>query len=117
MPAKGEKWAYLSSGTWSLLGVEIPSPIINEKGRSLNLTNEGGAFNTIRYLKNIMGLWLLQRSKAIWDEEASKKGEKITYAQISKEAQEVSPNRSIISVDDPDFFNPKNMIESIQIIA
>lgn len=114
VPAKGEKWAYLSSGTWSLLGVEIPSPIINEKGRSLNLTNEGGAFNTIRYLKNIMGLWLLQRSKAIWDEEASKKGEKITYAQISKEAQEVSPKRSIISVDDPDFFNPKNMVESIQ---
>lgn len=114
VPAEGEKWAYLSSGTWSLLGVEIPNPIINEKGRSLNLTNEGGAFNTIRYLKNIMGLWLIQRSKAIWDEEAMKKGEKVTYAQISKEAQEVPAKRSIISVDEPDFFNPKNMIDAIQ---
>ncbi|MHA1338429.1 MAG: rhamnulokinase [Promethearchaeota archaeon] len=131
---KPNECAYLSSGTWSLLGVEINKPIITEKGRKLNFTNEGGAFGTIRYLKNIMGLWLLQKSKAIWDEEL-KKGKslelniptndsdkeninepirEISYAMISEEAKKYEPKRSIIAVDDSAFFNPPNMIKAIQ---
>lgn len=114
IPAKGDNWAYLSSGTWSLLGIEVPEPIINEKVRKLNLTNEGGAFGTIRFLKNIMGLWLMQRSKDVWDEDARRKGESLSYSQITKEAEKAEPKRSIISVDAPEFFNPKNMITAIQ---
>jgi rhamnulokinase len=114
VPTEGKNWAYLSSGTWSLLGVETPQPIINKKAKELNLTNEGGAFNTIRFLKNIMGLWLLQRCKEIWDAEAAKNGDKVTYDQLTKEAESSPANRSIIQVDSSEFFNPKNMIDAIK---
>ncbi|MBD3353810.1 MAG: rhamnulokinase [Candidatus Lokiarchaeota archaeon] len=115
VPMVRDKCAYLSSGTWSLMGVEIKEPVINETGRKLNLTNEGGAFNTIRYLKNIMGLWLLQRSKAIWDESALKQGGKlIGYGELSELAEKVESKRSVISVDDKRFFNPENMVKEIQ---
>lgn len=114
VPASNEKWAYLSSGTWSLLGVEIDEPIINDKVRELNLTNEGGAFGKIRFLKNIMGLWLLQRSKVEWDKEYAARGEDLEYDVITAKAAAVESNRSIIKVDAPEFFNPKNMINAIQ---
>jgi len=119
---KSYECAYLSSGTWSLLGVEINHPIINEKSRELNFTNEGGAFDTIRFLKNIMGLWLIQKCKSIWDVKI-KKGKinnldnsikELTYSLISEEAEKSEPKRSIIAVDDPIFFNPINMEEAIQ---
>ena len=75
VPASNEKFAYISSGTWSLLGVESDTPIINNKSLKLNYTNEGGINNTIRFLKNIMGLWTLQECKREWE----KSGEKIEY--------------------------------------
>src|SRR5205807_1502984 len=66
VPAEGEDWCYISSGTWSLMGVELREPIINEQSLALNLTNEVGVDNTIRLLKNIAGLWVLQECKRAW---------------------------------------------------
>ncbi|MHA1820549.1 MAG: rhamnulokinase [Promethearchaeota archaeon] len=108
-------WAFLSSGTWSLLGMEVKSPIINDEAKKFNLTNEGGAFGTIRLLKNIMGLWLLQRCKVIWDAEAELKGQPpLSYSDISELAIKEVGGRVIIDVDSPEFFNPDNMILAIQ---
>ncbi|MGB9596485.1 MAG: rhamnulokinase, partial [Candidatus Poribacteria bacterium] len=69
VPAKGDRWAYISSGTWSLMGAEIPNPIINDSSLKYNFTNEGGVNNSIRFLKNIMGLWLVQQCKSTWEDE------------------------------------------------
>ena len=72
VPAAGNgglpDWCYISSGTWSLMGVEMPQPIINDECRELNLTNEGGVGRTTRLLKNIMGLWLIQECRRIWSQ-------------------------------------------------
>jgi rhamnulokinase len=109
VPAEGENWAFLSSGTWSLIGVEIDSPIINEKSRRFNLTNEGGAFGKIRLLKNVMGLWIIQRCRDIWMQET---GFSLSYGELSEEAEYQGVNY-IIDVDAPEFFNPPNMLEAI----
>ena len=103
-------WAYLSSGTWSLLGVEIPQPIITDEVQKYNLTNEGGVDSTIRLLKNIMGLWLLQECKREWDKE----NENLEYHDIVLASKEVTPFRSIIAVDDGRFFAPKSMVKEIK---
>jgi rhamnulokinase len=103
-------WAYLSSGTWSLLGVEIPEPIVNPTIQKYNLTNEGGVDGTIRLLKNIMGLWLIQECKREWDLQ----GESLDYAQIASEAERAPPFKSFIYPDDPRFFSPKSMVQAIQ---
>jgi rhamnulokinase len=66
VPAEGEGWAYLSSGTWSLMGVERPEPVITDLARELNFTNEIGFGNTVRLLKNISGLWLVQECRRAW---------------------------------------------------
>ncbi|MCP4764561.1 MAG: rhamnulokinase, partial [archaeon] len=112
--AKDNNWGYLSSGTWSLLGLEVSKPLINKKIKDFNMTNEGGAFKTIRLLKVIMGLFPIQRCKEIWDVEAEKEGIELTYEIILKEAMLEEPNRSIIDLEDPSFMNPKNMIEAIK---
>lgn len=101
--------AYLSSGTWSLLGVETKSPILTEMAREADFTNEGGVDGTIRFLQNITGLWILQRLMAEW--KAS--GEEQQYDTILPEAEKVSLS-SIIRVDDPAFQNPDNMEETIK---
>lgn len=67
VPAEGDAWAYLSSGTWSLLGVERPEPLLSEAARRANFTNEGGVFGTVRFLKNVMGLWILQVCVRSWE--------------------------------------------------
>ncbi|MHC4630188.1 MAG: rhamnulokinase, partial [Planctomycetota bacterium] len=77
--AEGTNWAYLSSGTWSLMGVEVPQAVINEKSFEYEFTNEGGVENTIRLLKNIMGLWLMQECKRQWQKE----GTELSYAELS----------------------------------
>ena len=109
VPAKGENWAFLSSGTWSLIGVEIDSPIINENSRRFNFTNEGGAFGKIRLLKNVMGLWIIQRCRDIWMQET---GSPLSYEELSEEAEYQGVNY-IIDVDAPEFFNPPNMLQAI----
>ncbi|MDZ7372226.1 MAG: rhamnulokinase, partial [candidate division KSB1 bacterium] len=85
VPAQGERWAYLSSGTWSLLGVESPQPIINDAALNFNFTNEGGVHNKIRFLKNVAGLWIIQQLKAGW----AKAGEDLSYAELVALAEQV----------------------------
>jgi rhamnulokinase len=103
-------WAYISSGTWSLLGIESPEPIISDQVRKYNLTNEGGVDGTIRFLKNIMGLWLIQRCKTEWDAE----GNILEHPKIQQLARESPAFQSIVYPDDNRFFNPKSMIKEIQ---
>ncbi|MFH1824738.1 MAG: rhamnulokinase family protein [Candidatus Firestonebacteria bacterium] len=106
-----ENWAYLSSGTWSLLGVEIKEPIINKESYELNFTNEGGAFGTYRFLKNIMGLWLLQRCRKEWQEE---KSEEISYKKLVNLAKKAKRLRSFIDPNHDSFLNPPNMTMAIK---
>ena len=107
--ARGE-WAYLSSGTWSLLGVELNKPLINEKSLEFNFTNEGGVENTIRFLKNVTGLWIIQECKKEWE----KQGLNYSWTKIVSEAMYAEPFQCFINPDDPLFYNPPDMIKAIQ---
>ncbi len=108
VPAEGDNWAYLSSGTWSLLGIESPVPIVSDQTLEMNFTNEGGVDGTTRFLKNIMGMWLIQECKRIWDDE-----KEISWNEIVDLSNQVEPFRSLINPDDPMFLNPRNMSDSI----
>jgi rhamnulokinase len=103
-------WAYLSSGTWSLMGVEVLKPSLTERTAELNLTNEGGLDGTYRLLKNIMGLWLVQQCKRAFD--AS--GANYEYSDLAKLAAKSSPLRSLVDPDDAGFLNPGDMPKAIQ---
>lgn len=105
-----KEWAYLSSGTWCLLGCELKEPLINSQALEYNFTNEGGIDGTIRFLKNIIGMWLIQECKKIWDKE----GLNLDWDDITKEAEGAPPFQHFISPNDPTFLNPPNMIEAIQ---
>ena len=107
---KNDEWAYLSSGTWSLLGVEVKKPIINEKALKYNFTNEGGIGGTFRFLKNITGLWLIQECKKIWDKENFN----MSWDLIEKLTLEAQPFQFFINPDDKLFLNPPNMIKAIR---
>lgn len=98
-------WCYISSGTWSLMGVETPTPIINARGGDLNFTNEGGIEGTTRFLKNIAGLWLVQECRRIW----SLDGRDYDWAELVKRAEESSPLVSLLNPDDERFSAPANM--------
>ncbi len=95
----GDDWAFLSSGTWSLLGVELPAPLINERVRRLNFTNEAGFGGTTRILKNIVGLWVLQELRRSW----AAQGMEIDYGTLTEQAGTAEPFRSIIRPDDERF--------------
>ena len=103
-------WAYLSSGTWSLMGVEVQRASLTERTRELNLTNEGGLDGTYRLLKNIMGLWLVQQCKRSFED----RGVKRDYAQLASLAAKSPSLRSVVNVDDPRFLNPPDMPSAIQ---
>jgi rhamnulokinase len=105
VPAEGEGWAYLSSGTWSLIGVELPAPLINDQVRECNFTNEAGFGGTTRFLKNIVGLWLLQESRRDW----IRQGLTITYDALDRQAEESEPFRSLINPNSPRFLAPDDM--------
>ncbi|MBR6759517.1 MAG: rhamnulokinase [Alistipes sp.] len=105
VPSLDANFAYLSSGTWSLMGVESPEPVISERSFELNFTNEGGIEGTIRVLKNICGMWLLERCRAEWPE--------MDYPTLIAEAQAAEPFRSLINPDAPCFANPSSMTEAI----
>jgi rhamnulokinase len=92
-PGCGDDWAYLSSGTWSLIGVELPQPLISETIRAHNFTNESGYGGTTRFLKNIVGLWILQESRRVW----AKQGIELDYASLTAEAEKAEPFRSLIN--------------------
>ena len=109
-PFKDSNYAFLSSGTWSLLGLEIANPIINEKTFNSALTNEGGVGNKIRLLKNINGTWLLQQLKKNWCEFH----EEIGFPDIIREAKKYEHCSFIVNTNDPSLMNTKNMIKSIK---
>lgn len=105
VPTEEKDFLYISSGTWSLMGTELPDPLINSESRAANFTNEGGACGTIRFLKNIMGLWIIQESRRQWKRE----GKDYSFAQMEAWAKESPAFRSLIDVDDPDFGTPGDM--------
>ncbi len=99
VPAAGD-FAYISSGTWSLVGVELPGPVLTEDGRSANFSNEAGVDGTVRYLRNVMGLWLLQESVRSWSADLSG---------LLAEAAACPPLISLVDPDDPVFLGPGDM--------
>lgn len=105
VPAAGEDWAYLSSGTWSLLGLELPAPGLTAACRELNFTNEAGHGGTIRLLKNIVGLWLVQECRRTW----AARGEAPDYATLAAQAEAATPWRSLVNPADPRFLAPGDM--------
>ena len=105
VPAKNEDFIYISSGTWSLMGTELQKPIINEDSARLNYTNEGGAEGTIRFLKNIMGLWILQESRRQWKRE----GKEYSFSELAVMAKGAKPLAAIIDPDDKLFATPGDM--------
>lgn len=105
VPARGNNWAFLSSGTWSLLGVEVPRPIINEKALSYNFTNEGGVKETFRLLKNLSGLWLVQECRRIWEKE----GKPLSYDELTRMVAQARPFQALIDPDDEAFLKPADM--------
>ena len=110
VPAQNKDFIYISSGTWSLMGAELPDPLINDGTMLANLTNEGGAMDTIRFLKNIMGLWIIQESRRQWKRE----GNEYSFAQMEAWAKEATPFASIINPDYHTFNTPGNMPEKIR---
>lgn len=109
VPAKNENFAYLSSGTWSLMGIETKNCIINEKSYELNFTNEGGIEGTTRFLKNICGMWLLERCRKEWGDSVPQ-----DYGTLFGNAMKVEGFQSIINPDDQAFANPVNMEQAIK---
>lgn len=101
---------YISSGTWSLMGVELDAPIISDKSLKYNFTNEGGVNKTIRFLKNIMGLWLIQESRRQWIRE----GAELSFDELEKQAREAKPFASLVDPDYETFQTPGNMPEKIR---
>ncbi|MDD6752815.1 MAG: rhamnulokinase [Prevotella sp.] len=108
VPAANEKFAYLSSGTWSLMGIETQDAIINARSFDLNFTNEGGIEGTTRFLKNICGMWIYERCRKEW-----KDAEGLGHAELQSAAMECEPFRSLINPDDPIFANPASMVDAI----
>ena len=102
-------WAYISSGTWSLVGVERKTPLINSEVARSNLTNEGGAFGTIRFLKNVMGLWILESCRREWSE----RGIDVDYESRLDEVSSIEACAAIIYPDDQRFFNPPIMRDAV----
>lgn len=108
VPAQNPNFAYLSCGTWSLLGIETQEAIINEKSFEYNFTNEGGIEGTTRFLKNICGMWLLERCRKEWTDAPA------NVNQINEDAMTAEPFRSFINPDDPRFANPTSMVDATQ---
>lgn len=109
VPASGEDWAYLSSGTWSLMGVELAAPLVTPECRELNFTNEIGFGGSIRLLKNISGLWLVQECRRAWAAE----GRELDYATLTRLAAEAKPFVALIDPTDSRFLAPAHMPDAI----
>ena len=113
IPAEDDSFAYISSGTWSLMGIESPSPLISPKSLELNFTNEGGVEGTWRVLKNIMGMWLIQECQRSWADSGTAYSDEalLSLAMSSK------PFKSLIDPDHPSLLNPANMPEALSGLA
>lgn len=106
-PGSGDNWAFLSSGTWSLIGMEIVKPVVNRLAYQNNYTNEWGAFKTVRFLKNIIGMWLIQEVRRLLPKDYN-------FSQFVDEAKKVARFQQFINFNDDRFLNPNNMIAEIQ---
>jgi len=106
-PGKGDDWAFLSSGTWSLLGRELDVPENGEEAFKENYTNEWGAYGTYRFLKNIMGLWIIQSIR-------KEQNNKFSFAEMAEAAEKVEPFQQFIDINDERFKNPSSMIDEIK---
>jgi rhamnulokinase len=104
-----DEWAYISSGTWSLVGVELDRPIINDAVAAQNFTNEGGAYGTVRFLKNVMGLWILERCRREW----RATGTVLDYDELLREVNKIDGFPGFIFPDDTRFLNPASMTTAI----
>lgn len=109
VPANDTNWAFISSGTWSLVGIESNMPLVSEKSLEMNFTNEGGVEGTTRFLKNIMGMWLIQECKRVWDEDGI-----IEWQSIVDQSMGSQPFKCLINPDDQAFLNPGNMPKAIK---
>lgn len=105
VPADRSDFAYISSGTWSLVGVELERPVLSEASRSANFTNELGVDRSVRYLRNVMGLWVLSECRRIWAEA----GNEESLADLLDRAAQLPPRRTLVDVDHPDFLPPGDM--------
>ncbi len=110
VPAKNQHFAWISSGTWSILGAEVPQPYLNEKALRYNFTNEGGVFGTWRLSRNIMGLWLLQESRREW----KRAGEELSYDEMTRLAEESEAFYAVVDPDFTEFLHPGDMPSRIQ---
>ena len=108
-PVSGE-WAYLSAGTWALLGAELDKPFISRASGEAGFTNEGGLAQKIRFLTNIMGSWLFQETRRIWNEE----GKNLSFSDMENMAKSAEPGRFLVNPNDPEFFTPGNMPRRIR---
>ena len=109
IPAEEDDWAYISCGTWSLMGAELEQPVTTPEAQRFNFTNEGGFGGTYRFLKNIMGLWVLQETRAAW----KRRGDELDYAEIARQAEAAPAFQTLLDVDDPGFFSPDDMLDAI----
>ena len=110
VPTSESDYAYVSSGTWSLAGVEVPEPVITAQSLVNNFTNEGGVGGRFRLLRNVMGLWLLQECRRVWAEQ----GQPLSYNEITSLAEAAPPFAAIIEPDDPSFLSPPDMPSAIR---
>ena len=110
VPAEGESFAYISSGTWSLVGVETPEPVVAQEAMDANFTNEGGFGGRTRFLKNVMGLWLLQECRRIWAQE----GQEYSYEELAHLAEEAPASGPLVDPDHPSFLAPGDMPSRIR---
>ncbi len=110
VPVREKDYAYISSGTWSLMGIEVTEPIITEQSLTYNFTNEGGVVGTFRFLKNIMGLWLVQSCRRAW----ARAGQDFSYDELTDMAAQASPFGPVVDPDDNAFLRPEDMPQAIQ---
>ncbi len=110
VPAQTENFAYISSGTWSLVGLEVAQPVVNAAALAVNATNEGGVYGSFRLLKNVMGLWLLQQCRSTWE----KAGRAYTYPELVSLAESAEPLRSFVDPNDDRFLPPGDHPAHIQ---
>lgn len=103
-------WAYLSCGTWSLLGAELDRPVVSEAARQAGFTNEGGLNGKIRFLSNINGLWIIQECRRLWNEN----GKDYSFSDLEKLARTAAPQTFLINPNNPRFFAPENMLTEIR---
>ncbi len=105
VPAEGSDFAWISSGTWSVMGAEVPQPVITEQSLQYNFTNEGGVCDTVRFSRNVMGLWLVQECRRTW----ARQGEAYTYDELTEMAAQAEGFLAVVDPDDDEFFKPGDM--------